>query len=86
MFDHQCLRDDGARPTRSQWSGQGRQKMPEERQKVTHRPRSYRYRLGLHVYGIRAICRDNRNSPGTPANLRPVRFIPSKQVQAVPPS
>ncbi len=39
--------------------------MQEESQKVTHGPRSYRYRLGLQVYEIRAICRHNRNSPGT---------------------
>ncbi len=67
MFDQQCLRDDGSRPTRSQQSGQGRQKMHEEHQKVTHGPRSYRYRLGLQVYEMRAICRDNRISPGTPS-------------------
>jgi len=68
MFDQQCLRNDGSRPTRSQQSGQGRQKMQEESQKVTHGPRSYRYRLGLQVYEIRAICRHNRNSPGTGKN------------------
>ncbi len=65
MFDQQCLRNDGSRPTRPQQSGQGRQKMQEESQKVTHGPRSYRYRLGLQVDEIRAICRHNRNSPGT---------------------
>ncbi len=65
MFDQQCLRDYGSRPTRSQQSGQSRQKMHEERQKVTYGPRSYRYRLGSQVYEMRAICRDNRNSPGT---------------------
>ena len=43
----------------------GRRKMQEESQKVTHGPRSYRYRLGVQVYEIRAICRPNRNSPGT---------------------
>ena len=42
--------------------------MHEEHQKVTHGPRSYRYRLGLQVYEMRAICRDNKISPGTPAN------------------
>jgi hypothetical protein len=65
MFDQQCLRNDGSRPTRSQQSGQGRQEMHEERQKVTHGLRSYRYRLGLQVYEMSAICRDNRNSPGS---------------------
>ncbi len=40
-------------------------KMHEEHQKVTHGPRSYRYRLGLQVYEMRAICRDNRISLGT---------------------
>ena len=65
MFDRQCLRDDAPRPTRSQQSGQGRQEMQEESQKVTHGPRSYRYRLGSQVYEIRAIRRHNRNSPGT---------------------
>ncbi len=52
MFDQQCLRNDGARATRPQQSGQGRQKMHEEHQKVTHGPRSYRYRLRLQVYEI----------------------------------
>ncbi len=28
-------------------------------------PEQYAYRLGLQVYEIRAICRHNRNSPGT---------------------
>ncbi len=69
MFDHQCLRDDGSRPTRSQQSGQSRQKMHEEHQKVTHWPRSYRYRLGLQVYEMRVICRDNKISPGTPTSV-----------------
>ncbi len=68
MFDQQCLRDDSSRPTRSQQSGQGRQKMHEERQKVTHELRSYRHRLSLQVYEMRTICRNNRNSPGTPSS------------------
>ncbi len=75
MFDHQCLRNDGSRPTRSQQSGQTRQKMHEEHQKVTHGARSYRYRLSLQVYEMRAICRDNRNSPGTPQGS-PQRALP----------
>ncbi len=65
MFDQQRLRDDGSRPTRSQQSGQRGQEMHEERQKVTHGLRSYRYQLSLQVYEMRAICGDNTNSPGT---------------------
>ncbi len=57
-FYQQCLGDDGSRPTRSQQSGQGRQKMHEDHQKVTHGPRSYRFRLGLQVYEMRAIYRE----------------------------
>ncbi len=65
MFNQQCLRNDGARATRPQQSGQGRQKMHEKRQKATHGLQSYRHQLGLQVYEMRAICKDNRNSPGT---------------------
>jgi len=56
MLDQQCLRNDGSRPTRSQQSGQGRQKMQEEHQKVAHGLQSYRHQLGLQVYEMRAIC------------------------------
>ena len=41
------------------------QKMYEEQQNVTHELRSYCYHLGLQVYEIVPISRDNRNSPGT---------------------
>ena len=57
MFDQQCLRDDGSRPTRSQQSGRRYQEMHVERQKVTHGLQSYRYQLGLQVYEMRAILR-----------------------------
>jgi hypothetical protein len=52
--------------------------MQEESQKVTHGPRSYRYRLGLQVYEIRAICRHNRNSPGRARNQLYLLLVASR--------
>ena len=65
MFHQQRFCNDRSRTTRSQQSGQGRQEMYEEQQNVTHELRSYCYHLGLQVYEIVPISRDNRNSPGT---------------------
>jgi len=57
MFHQQRFCNDRSRTTRSQESGQGRQEMYEEQQNCYH--------LGLQVYEIVPISRDNRNSPGT---------------------